>query len=453
MGGSVLGVGCSDPYTASRNGSQSGLGPKYQANAHTGAYSASHPTPTGGNNGRMQMLLTDLEASSAGPNVVRYFGEMMYVALDDARANNSDNNVSYRELSCTVGTATAGFNFAAISTTQKMLPGLEAWKAIDPAVTLTYLAVPEGTTAPYDGNARVVLGARVTSLGGGQWHYEYALYNQNSDRSIASFTVPVPVSATVTNIGFRDVAYLGNDGNGNVDFDGTDWASSRVGPNLTWSTTPFATNANANALRWGTTYNFRFDANVGPVSGTIVLGQYKVVNNVNAAGVEVPGIPPAFEAFCTNGSLGTDHTTSCPCGNSGLSGNGCGHSFDGGGANISATGTPSLDDVVLTSQFEPSSSFTLFMQHDAAGDAVFHDGVLCAGGSLIRLRGRAAAGGAALFPDSTFANDATLTLSQRGSVTVGSGARRYYAAWYRNASTTFCPPATANVTNGWKIDW
>jgi hypothetical protein len=32
--------------------------------------------------------------------------------------------------------------------------------------------------------------------------------------------------------------------------------------------------------------------------------------------------------------------------------------------------------------------------------------------------------------------DSSITLSQRGSVTVGSGARRYYAAWYRNASTT-----------------
>jgi hypothetical protein len=121
------------------------------------------------------------------------------------------------------------------------------------------------------------------------------------------------------------------------------------------------------------------------------------------------------------------------------------------GAGLTATGIPSSDDIVLISSFEPTRSFTLFMQHDAPDDRVFHDGTLCAGGTLVRLRGRNASAGSASFPDPVW--DSSITLSQRGSVTVGSGARRYYAAWYRNASTTFCPPATANVTNGWLIDW
>jgi len=448
--GQHLGIGCSDPYTASRNGTQTGLGPKYQVNPNTGAYVASPPHPTGGNNGRIQMLLGDLEASSAS---VRYFGEMMYIALDDAKNNNNDNNVSHRELSVTVGTATTGFTFGVTGSTQRMLPGLQAWKTIDSGVTLTNISTPEASTAPYDGNARIVLGSRVTDLGGGVWHYEYALYNQNSDRAVQSFRVPVPASATVTNVGFRDVPYLGGDGIGDVNFDGTDWPMVRAGDALTWATTPFATNPSANALRWGTTYNFRFDANVAPATGTVDLVQFKVVNGIAVPGVDVPASPPAFAAFCTNGSLGTDHTVACPCGNTGAAGNGCAHSFDAGGANLAASGTPAADDVVLTSQFEPAASFTLFMQHDAAGDAVFHDGVLCAGGTLIRLRGRAAVAGVASFPNSTFAQDSTTTLSQRGGVTVGSGARRYYSAWFRNASTTFCPPATANVTNGWKLDW
>ena len=161
-----------------------------------------------------------------------------------------------------------------------------------------------------------------------------------------------------------------------------------------------------------------------------------------------PGVPFCF----ADGSMG-DHTTLCPCGNNGTTGNGCAHSANAGGANLEATGRVVDDDIVLHSQFEPASSFTLFLQHDAAGDAVFHDGVLCAGGSLVRLRGRAAVAGEAFFPNSNFANDSTTTLSQRGGVFVGQGARRYYAAWFRNASTTFCPPATANVTNGWQVDW
>ncbi len=84
---------------------------------------------------------------------------------------------------------------------------------------------------------------------------------------------------------------------------------------------------------------------------------------------------------------------------------------------------------------------------------MFHDGVLCAGNPLIRLRGRAAVGGEAFFPNSNFAQDTTTTLSQRGGTFPGSGATMRYAAWYRNASSTFCPPATANVTNGVMVTW
>jgi subtilisin-like proprotein convertase family protein len=161
----------------------------------------------------------------------------------------------------------------------------------------------------------------------------------------------------------------------------------------------------------------------------------------------------AGSAFCTNSSLGIDHTTGCPCGNTGAPGNGCGHSFDANGANMEATGSSALDTVVLHSSFEPVSSFTLMMQHANAGDSIFHDGVLCASNPLIRLRGRSAVAGEAFFPNSNFAQDSTTTLSIRGGTFPGSGATMRYAAWYRNASSTFCPPATANVTNGWVITW
>ena len=58
-----------------------------------------------------------------------------------------------------------------------------------------------------------------------------------------------------------------------------------------------------------------------------------------------------------------------------------------------------------------------------------------------------------LFRQHAFAVDATTTLSQRGLVTPGSGALRYYSVFYRSPAATFCPPATANVTNGWGVDW
>jgi len=160
---------------------------------------------------------------------------------------------------------------------------------------------------------------------------------------------------------------------------------------------------------------------------------------------------PALATFCYGDGFDASHTSACPCGNTGALGRGCAHSFDPGGARLTADGSPGADDVVLASSSTPVSSFTLFLQHDALGDAVFHDGVLCAGGTLVRLRGRAAVAGQAWFPNSNF--DSSITLSQRGGVFPGQGVRRYYAAWYRNASPSFCPPATANVTNGLLVDW
>jgi hypothetical protein len=188
-------------------------------------------------------------------------------------------------------------------------------------------------------------------------------------------------------------------------------------------------------------------------------GRYLIVDCTLTGSIDVALLvdfgPPATTpvAFCFGDGTLTDHTTPCPCGNNGAPGNGCGHSFDPNGANLASTGTTTADDIVLHSSFEPVSSFTLFMQHANAGDTVFHDGVLCAGNPLIRLRGRPAVAGEAFFPNSNFAQDSTTTLSIRGGTFPGSGSTMRYAAWYRNASSTFCPPATANVTNGLVVTW
>jgi len=158
---------------------------------------------------------------------------------------------------------------------------------------------------------------------------------------------------------------------------------------------------------------------------------------------------PHYQAICSGDGLLADHTTACPCANNGLTGRGCANSFHAGGAQLTASGGTNPDTLVLSAAGLAMSSFGLFMQHDAPDDRVFHDGVICAGGNLLRLRNRTTVGGACVFPDS---ND-TVTVSQRGQVTPGSGAIRYCAVFYRNASTTFCPPATANVTNGLRVVW
>ncbi|MBK7875333.1 MAG: hypothetical protein IPJ77_06225 [Planctomycetes bacterium] len=158
---------------------------------------------------------------------------------------------------------------------------------------------------------------------------------------------------------------------------------------------------------------------------------------------------PVFAAFCAGDGLLADHTTPCPCANDGAAGNGCANSVNANGASLAATGAAAADDVVLHGAGMPAVVSCIYLQGDALADVVFGDGVRCAGGTLLRLRTRANVAGASAFPDSTD----TVTLSARGGVTVGSGARRYYQTYYRNAAAAFCPPETFNATNGWTIDW
>ena len=49
----------------------------------------------------------------------------------------------------------------------------------------------------------------------------------------------------------------------------------RLPNSLTWATETFAQNQNANAIRWGTLYNFRFDADQPPQTATATVGFFK----------------------------------------------------------------------------------------------------------------------------------------------------------------------------------
>lgn len=159
--------------------------------------------------------------------------------------------------------------------------------------------------------------------------------------------------------------------------------------------------------------------------------------------------PPPGAPYCFGDGTFIDHTTPCPCTNNGAAGNGCSNSFNPNGANLAATGNTNPDTVVLTTSGMPLTGTAIYLQGTGLVDQVFGDGVLCTGGSLVRLRTRFSVGGTSSFPDSSD----TVTLSVRGGVTPGSGAVRRYQTYYRNAAAGFCPPATFNVSNGWEILW
>ncbi len=310
--GTHLGVNCSDPYSSTLNGSQTRLGPKFEVNPSTGVFP--YPPTDGSRTGnsiykRLQVRSVDLDpAQNAG---ALYWVEAQYVTGDDASSSNQNNNASSRTL--TVSTLSpANFDITLTGTTQRMKTALEQWATVDPEVVLTNTAVP--------GDGRVILAARVTGLGGGVYHYEYAFLNLNAERAVGSFSVPIPPGTTVSNVGFHDVDYHSGE-----PFSGADWPSTVDAGSVSWTTESFATNPNANALRWGTLYNFRFDADVPPGNFAITAGIFK------------PGSPASFTvntlapALCNNDGICQpgENCTLCPSDCSG----------QGGGAGCCGDGT------------------------------------------------------------------------------------------------------------------
>jgi hypothetical protein len=269
--GAALGVGCSDPYSATLNGSQTLLGPRWQVNAFTGyfPYPPSRPPLTGSLiERRLQVHNVDLDpALNIG---ALYFVDGHYVTADDALAGNGANNMSYRPAVIT-GPFDSDplYRAGTTGTTQRMQAAIQAWQDTDETVFEVKIPIPEEGT--------FILAAKATALGGGVWEYEYAVQNVDSDRSCGSFSVPLPPGANVIASGFHDVDYHSGE-----PFDGTDWPATVFNERITWATTRYTVNSNANALRWGTLYNFRFQVDAAPnaaIGGSdatvVTLGLFK----------------------------------------------------------------------------------------------------------------------------------------------------------------------------------
>jgi hypothetical protein len=439
-GGSELGVGCSSPDTASANGSQSGLGPRWQVNAFTGsfAYPPANPPFSGSVARRLQVHTSDLEVS--GPGSARYFVEAHFVAPDDAAAGPGTNNASYRELAVTSNASEWTFALAVNGTTATEEPAIRAWRDLDPNVVESVVQVP--------GEGLFVLAHEVTNLGGGVWHYEYALYDMNSDRSARSFSIPIAAGVHVSNAGFHDVDYHDGDGPGDADFDGTDWPAALTGGSLTFATDDFATNPSANALRWGTTYNFRFDADTPPEVGSATIELFKPGSPVQITSpVSVPAAASLWTAYC----FGDGSGTACPCANDSLPGSGAGClNSHGTGGTLSAGGVASVsaDSFVLHGAQMPNSSALYFQgttQQAGGAGVLLGDGLLCAGGTLIRFGVKANSGGASQYPQ---AGD--VPISVKGLVNAGD--THTYQVWYRDPAS-FCTSFTYNLTPGVQVTW
>ena len=261
----TLGIGCADTYWAAlddgRSSTKSRINPQGFgitegiANTHIGP--DRHPGPTGDSTTRGRLQIQDSDITAGGQN----FAEIHYVTHDEPLANRH-NNASWREINLTLTSMSGEPPNGGQDSVHAMEPAIMAWRANDPNASIEWVDVPS--------EGRFYYGTSVTDNGDGTWHYEYAIQNLNSDRSAGLVSIPVPDGVTLTNIGFHDVSYHSGD-----PYSGADWIGQVIDAACTWTTETYAQNQNANALRWGTLYNFRFDADMPPQGVDATLGLFK----------------------------------------------------------------------------------------------------------------------------------------------------------------------------------
>jgi hypothetical protein len=285
-----LGVGCSDAYASSQNADQSdhigALGSRAWVNPFTGAFPGSNPRPDNHaghvHNGTSHRILVNVSDLNTVLNPgATYYAEVQYDSPHEYAwcqthpgQCNMYNNASCRRYNV-VGTTT--FTFTEVGATASTTPATAVWAGATSATV-----EPEPGV---DGRAFVVY--KVTNPSAGVWHYEYAIHNQNLDRSIQSFSVPLGQGITVSNIGFHappNHPGFPNDGTaGNAGFNNAAWTSNQAADALSWNSETFAQNQNANAIRFGTMYNFRFDSNRPPLAANATIGFFKTGTPITVA--------------------------------------------------------------------------------------------------------------------------------------------------------------------------
>jgi hypothetical protein len=281
-GGNRLGSGCSDPYSASLNAGPN-LGSRAWINPFTGAFPSggtqdSYPSNNHTGHAHEQKshrILTEISDLAPDQNPgATYYAESQYITPHEyawCQANptqcNMYNNVSYRRYNVT--TAGSPFSFSPAAGTERAKPALSAW-----------IGSTQMQFAPDPGNDGICIVAyKVTNPSAGVWRYEYAVYNQNLDRAIRMFSVPIGNGATVSNVGFhappQHPGWAFDGTNSDAGYSDAPWTSAQNAVSLAWATETLAQNPNANAIRWGTMYNFRFESNRPPQAVNATVGFLK----------------------------------------------------------------------------------------------------------------------------------------------------------------------------------
>ena len=237
-----MGAGCSDTYSTDLNAAQGDLGSRALINPFTGTFQSTARDHTGHvHNGTSHRILvegSDLN-TTLNPGAT-YYVEVQYISSDEHTwcgshpgQCNMYNNASYRRFNVT---GTTSFSFSPAGETVRMSGAVNVW----PGATINPIEPAPGA------DGRAFIAWKVTGPLAGVWHYEYALYNENLDRAIQSFSVPLGCGMTVGNLGFHaPLNHPGfpNDGSqGGVGFSNAPWTANQTASALTWTTETVAQN-------------------------------------------------------------------------------------------------------------------------------------------------------------------------------------------------------------------
>ncbi|MGE3171721.1 MAG: lamin tail domain-containing protein [Planctomycetota bacterium] len=212
-----------------------------------------------------RLIVRETELQTAGS----YYVATQLVVRGEAAANRGDN-IAFRQFTPT-WTGTSWQVPTGSSPTQNGTV-LTAWSGA---------SVGTGRNGNDDGTFAV--GVKTTDLGGGNYHYEYAVHNIDNARGGASLRIPVPASSIVGNMSFRDI-----DANAL-----NNWIGTHVGNEVVFTAPP------SNPLDWNSIYNFGFDCNRSPGGGSVAIDQARI--GPGALSVAVPARIPTGATVSTGG--------------------------------------------------------------------------------------------------------------------------------------------------------
>jgi len=291
LGGTVMGVNCSDTYGSGNNADRHWLGPAPEIDPWLGTWSPQgsyfdqgdpNVGAPGNNDGirsssysgpdNVRNRVTVKEADLLTPGA-RYFYGIHLVHQGEAVANRGDNLASR---GFTPSGSAAGWSFGNNSVVQAWGSILQHWQGS---------TVNSGGNGSDDG--RFFVASKVTAIGNGLYHYEYAVHNVDNSRGGAAFRVPLAPGATVQNAGFRDIDQ--NPLN--------DWAFTQSSNEVAF------TAVGTNAIDWNTIYNCWFDCSIPPGAGSMTIDEART--GAGALSVSVVSEVPSGLSFARKNSVGT----------------------------------------------------------------------------------------------------------------------------------------------------